>query len=115
MGAFLWTAEDTADLEDLHVILAADVIYDNDLTEDFMGCMERFLKARCHLPGDAPGLLMSCDASRSPFDRCDVSRTNWQVHRSRSWMVATRDANPNLMSGLYVLSYDGRTVDWKCL
>lgn len=41
--AFRWRPEDLADLADLQVILAADIIYDDDLTEAFMTCMESFL------------------------------------------------------------------------
>lgn len=43
---FSWQPQDRAELDAVDLILAADIIYDNDLTEEFMCCMERFLKAR---------------------------------------------------------------------
>ena len=39
-----WQPEDCAELRGMQVILAAEVIYDNDLTLAFMQSMERFLQ-----------------------------------------------------------------------
>ncbi len=55
--AFQWHPGDLADLADLQVILAADIIYDNDLTEAFMRCMETFIMPNTSRPGEAPKLL----------------------------------------------------------
>lgn len=44
-----------ADLLDLQVVLAADVVYDDDLTEALMLCMESFLKPDPARPGNVSG------------------------------------------------------------
>ncbi len=41
-----------AELADVQVILAADMIYDDDLTEAFMRCMMSFLKPDPGRPGE---------------------------------------------------------------
>lgn len=50
---FQWRSEDLADLADLQVILAADIIYDDDLTEAFMKLMESSLMPDQSRPGEA--------------------------------------------------------------
>ena len=50
-GAYDWLPEDVAELRDAQLVLAADVIYDDDLTLAFMECMERFLLPSAGCPG----------------------------------------------------------------
>ncbi|BDA46151.1 probable methyltransferase-like protein 22 [Coccomyxa sp. Obi] len=58
---FQWCPEDLADLADLQVILAADIIYDDDLTEAFMRCMESFLTPDPSRPGLQRTLLLTTE------------------------------------------------------
>lgn len=50
-GRFDWQVEDIAELREVEVVLAADVIYDDDLTLAFMQCMDRFLGPSWDRPG----------------------------------------------------------------
>ena len=43
---FAWQPEDLKEMDALNLILAADVVYDNDLTEAFMRCIQRFLQPK---------------------------------------------------------------------
>ena len=53
--AFEWLPEDVAELATFQVILAADMIYDDDLTEAFVRCMASFLESDAGRPGEDPG------------------------------------------------------------
>ena len=50
-GTFAWQPEDVAELENMSLVLAADVIYDDGVSLAFMRCMDRFLKPLRNCPG----------------------------------------------------------------
>ncbi|CAL8462291.1 g1822 [Coccomyxa elongata] len=58
---FQWRPENLADLADLQVILAADIIYDDDLTEAFMRLVESFLMPDQSKPGLQRTLLLATE------------------------------------------------------
>lgn len=51
-----------AELATFQVIIAADMIYDDDLTEAFVRCMASFLESDAGRPGEDPGSIGDCQS-----------------------------------------------------
>lgn len=72
-ASYDWQPEDVAALKDVQVVLAADCIYDDDITLAFMQCMERFLQPRDGCAGACPIL------PRAGLQRHDLATFSHQL------------------------------------